>query len=156
MALQLTGEQLEVSCTASTGGACLAVGSVSTSDLANVARDLLPLFRDAASGNELSTLATLRAITPPQEVSVDAAAAEAHFRDVVGATVIEFLPPVTGVAATEFDQAVGFSIGDDGTVWVSIVSSSGVLFRALVSVPSAGSPIDAMLELVDFVLQPGT
>lgn len=151
-----TSEQVEVSCASSAGGLCLTFGSVPTSDLANIARDLLPLFRDAVSGNELSALATLRAITPPQDVSVDAAAAEAHFRDVVGATVIEFLPPVTGVAAAEFDQAVGFSIGDDGTVWVSIVSSSGVLFRALVDVPSIGVPFNAMRELVDFVVQPGT
>lgn len=154
-----TGGRLELSCATSAGGLCESIGaydSVSTSDLANVARDLLPMFRSAGDGDESSPLATLRAITPPQDVSVDAAAAEAHFREVVGATVIEFLPPITGVAATLVDEAAGFSIGDDGTVWVSIVSSSGVLFRALVDVPSFGVPFNAMRELADFVLPPGT
>ncbi len=153
-----TGGRLEISCATPSGSLCEAVGaydSVSTSDLANVARDLLPMFRSADDGDESSPLATLRDMTPPEGVSVDAAAAEALFREAVGPTVIEFLPPVTGVAASNIDEPMALAAGEN-TVWVSIVSSSGVLFRALVGIPSTGSPTDAMLELADFGLLAGT
>lgn len=144
-----TGGRLEVSCATSAGGLCESIGaydSVSTSDLANVARDLLPMLRSADDGDESSPLATLRDMTPPEDVSVDAAAAAALFREVVGETVIEFLPPVTGVTASNIDEPMAMVTGEN-TVWVSIVTSSGVLFRARVGIPSTGDAIAAMQQL---------